>query len=75
LYALGDLVSDPKLISSGTQISREVPNTFFEIPEPLSSEFPLYEPIKKLEGNIQCTGEAEFVDDIQVYLITKFSWQ
>ena len=26
--------------------------------------FPITQPIKKLEGQIQCTGEAEYVDDI-----------
>jgi len=67
-------VSDPKLKSSATQITREVPNTFIEIPEAVDpSEFPLYEPIKKLEGNIQCTGEAEYVDDINVWLCYNLS--
>jgi len=54
-------------MSSGTQITRVAPNTSIEIPDPLDlSDFPLYQPIKKLEGNIQCTGEAKYVDDIQV---------
>jgi len=64
IYALGDMAK-PQLLSSATQISRGAPNTNVELPEPTNTDdYPLYAPIKKVEGNIQCTGEAEYVDDI-----------
>lgn len=64
LHAVGGKVSDPALESSSTQLDRGVPESYQEIPPGDSSQYPVQEPVRKLEADIQCTGEAEYVDDV-----------
>lgn len=54
---------DNSLVSGATQIDRGVSKgtiTYETDPD----QYPMQQPIHKLEGQIQCTGEAEYVDDI-----------
>ncbi|TRY76734.1 hypothetical protein TCAL_11871 [Tigriopus californicus] len=54
---------DSSLVSGATQIDRGVSRgTVTYDTDP--SQYPMQQPIHKLEGQIQCTGEAEYVDDI-----------
>jgi len=66
LHCLGDKVSDAALMSSSDQIERGIPRSKWEIPESDPSQFPMQKPIKKLEGDIQCSGEAKYIDDTEV---------
>ena len=55
--------ADPTLRSGGSVISRGVSKgTQNYNTDP--SLYPLNQPLGKLEGKIQCSGEAEYVDDI-----------
>ena len=62
LHVLGDEASS-ELVSAGTQISRGLSSgkQEFEAEDTLD---PIGRPVKKLEADIQCSGEAEYVDDI-----------
>ena len=59
---MGDEASS-ELVSAGTQISRGLSSgkQEFEAEDTLD---PIGRPVKKLEADIQCSGEAEYVDDI-----------
>ena len=62
LSAAGDRAS-PKLRSGGADLKREVSRgqqTYSTDP----TEYPIGEPVQKLEGKVQCSGEAEYADDI-----------
>ena len=55
--------ADPKLQSAATQIVRGVSSgsQTFETDPTL---YPVNKPIPKLEGKVQCTGEAKYINDI-----------
>ncbi|XP_059083877.1 uncharacterized protein LOC131881124 isoform X2 [Tigriopus californicus] len=62
IHTLG-AAAKPNLKSAATQISRGVSSGAQDF-TPNQEEFPIGEPIEKLEAKVQCTGEAEYVDDI-----------
>ena len=62
LQVLGTAVSVPGLQSAATQIER-VASTGQSEYETDPAEYPLNQPVDKLEGQSQCTGEAKFADD------------
>ena len=62
LSAAGDRAA-PKLRSGGVGLKREVSRgqqTYSTDP----AEYPIGEPVQKLEGKAQCSGEAQYADDI-----------
>ena len=62
LSSAGDRAS-PRLRSGGADVQREVSRgqqTYSTDP----TEYPIGEPVQKLEGKVQCSGEAEYADDI-----------
>ena len=64
MSVLGDSVSDPKLKSaSQRELPRGVSKGKQSYPN-FEDEWPMYQPIPKLESKSQCTGEAEYVGDI-----------
>ena len=64
LAVLGDAVSDPALKSSSQrELPRGVSKGHQSYPN-FEDEWPLYQPIPKLESKSQCTGEAEYIGDI-----------
>ncbi len=67
LFALGGNLEYPELTSSIGQLlwERNVPQSYQEYTQGDESEYPMYQPVTKLEGKVQCTGEAEYVDDIE----------
>eukprot|EP00095_Tigriopus_kingsejongensis_P005797 maker-scaffold88_size394946-snap-gene-2.26 protein:Tk05797 transcript:maker-scaffold88_size394946-snap-gene-2.26-mRNA-1 annotation:"hypothetical protein DAPPUDRAFT_313254" len=62
LHALG-ADADPTLQSAATQLDRGVSHGTQEF-ETNPDNYPVGEPVEKLEAKVQCTGEAEYVDDI-----------
>lgn len=62
IHTLGS-AAKPNLSSAATQIDRGVSSGAQDF-TPNQENFPIGEPIEKLEAKIQCTGEAEYVDDI-----------
>ena len=67
MSVLGDAVSDPKLISaSQRELPRGVSKGSQSFPS-FEDEWPLYQPIRKLESKSQCTGEAEYIGDISKF--------
>ncbi len=67
LFAVSDNLGDSTLSSSITQLSweRGVPQSSQEYTDGDDTQSPLYQRVTKLEGKIQCTGEAEYVDDLE----------
>ena len=67
MSVLGDAVSDPKVISaSQRELPRGVSKGSQSFPS-FEDEWPLYQPIRKLESKSQCTGEAEYIGDISKF--------
>ena len=57
-------MSDPALKSSAQrELPRGVSKGVQSYPN-FEDEWPMYQPIPKLESKSQCTGEAEYIDDI-----------
>lgn len=54
---------DPKLISGGEAIKRHA-STGTQMYDTDKSVWPLNQPIPKLEGLLQCSGEASFANDL-----------
>jgi xanthine dehydrogenase/oxidase len=48
---------------SAYQISRGVTSGTPTYPTGDASQYPISEPVEKIEAKIQCTGEARYVDD------------
>ena len=64
MAVLGDAVSDPALKSSAQrELPRGVSKGVQSYPN-FEDEWPMYQPIPKLESKSQCTGEAEYIGDI-----------
>ena len=64
---MGTKLSDNTLSSSIGQMSweRTVPESLVELTSGTADTYPLSQDVKKLEGEIQCSGEAQYVDDIE----------
>ena len=58
-----DKSANPKFVSGATDIEKRLTTARhdYEYPE---DEWPLYEPVPKIESPIQCSGEAEYTNDI-----------
>ena len=54
---------DPKIKTGGADIERGLMYGKQSY-DTIKSEWPLYEPMPKIEAPIQCTGEAEYTNDI-----------
>ena len=58
--------ANPKFVSGAMDIEKRLTTAKhnYEYPE---DEWPLYQPVPKIESAIQCSGEAEYTHDIPPY--------
>ncbi|XP_035713400.1 xanthine dehydrogenase/oxidase isoform X1 [Folsomia candida] len=64
LGILGDSVS-PRVQSGARDIDRYLMQGKQDFDTSDTSEWPLYQPISKIEGKVQASGEAEYVNDME----------